>query len=329
MEASGNSHVPVFYCNKKNNLLFYYHTAHVEALKPTTIQLAFWKTGIWPVDHEVIPLTAFKLSKNTTTQAGQPLPAHLPSILVPTPTPMPTPMPVPTPTPSAIHCDADVPIKAAVEGVSDEEEELMEQYYIEVPQPLPGTSSQQALRAENMMLLDIIKQAGIALEKDYTQMKLMDLENKRLQKQAFEKEKQKHPHKLSSGHTWHMTAAEHLDLLAQQDWEGCMKNIFKEVVPQFKVLKKNIADHQKAIKNVKKVAEQEANAAARAAHAQGCATGYKGGRRGRGRGAAATGGNTAAADSNSDWELIVMSSESSSDSNSTESEAKIPIPRSR
>ena len=50
-----------------------------------------------------------------------------------------------------------------------------------------------------MMLRDIITQAGIALEEDYVQMKLMDLENERLWKRAFEKEKQKNPHKLSSG----------------------------------------------------------------------------------------------------------------------------------
>ena len=82
-----------------------------------------------------------------------------------------------------------------------------------------------------MMLQDIIKQVDTALEEDYTQMKLMGLKNERLRKRAFKKEKQKHPHKLSSGHARHMTVAEHLDLLAQQDWEGCMKNIFKEVAP--------------------------------------------------------------------------------------------------
>ena len=64
------------------------------------------------------------------------------------------------------------------------------------------------------MLQDIIQQAGIALEEDYAQMKLMDLENERLRKQAFEKEKQKNWDKLTSGHARHMIAAETLDLLA-------------------------------------------------------------------------------------------------------------------
>ena len=318
---------------KKDNLLFHYHTARIEALKPTTIQSAFRKTGIWPVNREVIPLEAFEPSKNTTTQAVQPLSAHLPSILVPTPTPTPTPTPIPTPiptpTPSAAlhHDDADTLAEMDTEGLLNEEEP-MERYHIEVPPPILGTSSRQALRAENMMLRDIITQAGIALEEDYAQMKLMDLENERLRKRAFEKEKQKNPHKLSSGRARHMTAAEHLDLLAQQDWESHMKAVFKEAAPQFKVLKKNIANHQKAIENAKKIAEREAKkAAAKAASARrGRATGKRGGRRGRGargRGAAVAGED----DSDSDLELI-ESSESSSNSE-TESEAEIPIPRSR
>jgi len=53
--------------------------------------------------------------------------------------------------------------------------------------PLPGTASCQALWVENAMLHDIIAQVGIALEQDFTQMKLMELENKRLRKSAFEK----------------------------------------------------------------------------------------------------------------------------------------------
>jgi DDE superfamily endonuclease len=230
---------------KKDNLLVHYHTAHVEALKPTTIQSAFRKTGIWPVNRDVIPQTAFEPSKNTTTQAAQPLPAHLPSILVPTPTPMPIPTPTPTPIPTPVptpmpsdtitiplRCNADMPVGAA-EGLPVEEEP-MQRYHIEIPPPLPGTSSRQALRAENMTLRDIIKQAGIALEEDYAQMKLMDLENERLRKRVFEKEKQKNPHKLSSGRVWHMTAAKQLDLLAQQDWGSCMKEVFKEVALRFK-----------------------------------------------------------------------------------------------
>jgi hypothetical protein len=64
-----------------------------------------------------------------------------------------------------------------------------------------------------------------------------------------------------------MTAAEHLDSLAQQDWESHMKDAFKKAALRFNILKKNIADHQKAVLTAKKVAEQVAKAAARAEHA--------------------------------------------------------------
>ena len=81
------------------------------------------------------------------------------------------------------------------------------------------------------MLQNVIKQAGIALEEDYGQMKLMDLENKRLRKKVFEKGKQKNQGRLTSGHAQHMTAAENMDFLACQDWESRMKDVFKEVAP--------------------------------------------------------------------------------------------------
>ena len=138
---------------QKDNLLTHYHTARVGALNATTIQSAFRKTGIWPLDRHAIPLSAFEPSKSTTTQTAQPLPAHLPSILVPTP----TPTPIPTPTPSAamtmaLHHNVDMPALAPVEELLNEEEEPMEQYHINIPPPLPGTLSRKKLRAKIKML---------------------------------------------------------------------------------------------------------------------------------------------------------------------------------
>lgn len=210
----------------------------------------------------------------------------------------------------------------------------MEQYHIAVPPPLPGTSSRQALRAENLMLRDIITQAGVALEKSYAQMKLMDLENERLRKQVFEKGKRKNQNKLTSGHARHMTAAENLDLLARKDWESGMKDVFKEAAPRFRVLKKNILDYQKEVEKAKKVAEREARkAATAAARARGRGTRGRGARgRGRARARARVRGtreaDTGDLDSESESFAMTESSGSSSDSNS-ESEAEIPIPRSR
>ena len=328
---------------RKDNLLEYYHTARTEAFKPTTIQSAFRKTGIWPLNPDAIPHSYFEPSKNTTTQAAQPLPAHLPSILVPTPTPTPIPTPVPTPTPSAataaaLHHDSDIPVEEPVNELPDEDEEPMERYHIEVPPPLPGTSSRQQLRAENMLLRDIIRQAGIALEEDYAQMKLMDMENERLRKRAFEKERRKKLNKLTSGHARHMTAEENINLLARQDWESRMKDILKEAAPRFKVLKKNILDYHKEIEKARKVAEREAKKAAaaaiRAERARGRGRGTRGGRRGVRRGARGRGAEpvreagVGVDDSDSESTGTAELSERDSDSDS-ESEAEIPIPRSR
>ena len=209
----------------------------------------------------------------------------------------------------------------------------MEWYHIDVPPPIPGTSSRQALRAENMMLREIIKQAGIALEEDYTQMKLMDLENERLRKHILDKGKRKNQNKCTSGHARHMMAAENLDLLARQDWESGMKDVFKEAAPQFKVLKKTILDYQKEVEKAKKVAEREAKKlATAAARARGWGRGNGGGRRARGtrgRGRGAGGAHTAADDSDSGSESIGMTDPSGcSSSSDSESEAEVPIPRS-
>ena len=62
-----------------------------------------------------------------------------------------------------------------------------------------------------------------------------------------------------------MTAAKNLDLLAQQDWESKIKNVFKEAAPWFKVLKKNILNFHKEIERAKKVVEHEAKKATAAA----------------------------------------------------------------
>jgi len=67
-----------------------------------------------------------------------------------------------------------------------------------------------------------------------------------------------------------------------------MKDVLKEVAPQFKVLKKSILDYHKEIKKAKKVAEHEAKkavtAAERAERACAHVRGSRGDRRGRGKG---------------------------------------------
>jgi hypothetical protein len=108
---------------------------------------------------------------------------------------MPIPTPILTPTPSAAanapSCNADTLTQEPFDELLDEEEKPVEWYYIDVLPLLSGTSYWKDLRAKNMMLWDIIRQAGNALEEGYAQMKLMDLENTWLKKQLLEKEKRK------------------------------------------------------------------------------------------------------------------------------------------
>jgi hypothetical protein len=98
----------------KDNLLHYYHTARSAALKPLTIRSAFRKTGIYPFNHDAIPLSAFEPAKNSTTLATQPMPAQLPPSLVPTPNPSPATsavtmlMPNATPVTSAAPASLDL-----------------------------------------------------------------------------------------------------------------------------------------------------------------------------------------------------------------------------
>jgi PHD/YefM family antitoxin component YafN of YafNO toxin-antitoxin module len=111
------------------------------------------------------------------------------------------------------------------------------------------------------MLCKIIQRVRVELEQDYTQMKLMDLENEQLHQKAFAKDKRKAARsKLTSGQARHMTASEMLDLLARQTWESMMGDLFKEASERFKALRKAIDDHHKQIA-VEKKAEEKARKA--------------------------------------------------------------------
>ena len=104
------------------------------------------------------------------------------------------------------------------------------------------------------------------MEQDFAQMKLMDLENEKLRKRAFEKDKRKAAKwKLTSRQARHMTGDEMLDSLARYDWESKMSDLFKEASPRFKAQKKGIDDYYKNIAEERKSADRATKAAARLA----------------------------------------------------------------
>jgi hypothetical protein len=108
-------------------------------------------------------------------------------------------------------------------------------YIIPLLLALPYTATRVDLCHENEMLRNTIHLAGVQLERDYTQMKLMDSENGRLQKCAFAKEKKKLEKKeTTQGHACLMTGEENLDVLAEKDFMKHWKKVTKELAPVFK-----------------------------------------------------------------------------------------------
>jgi hypothetical protein len=116
---------------------------------------------IHPFDQNAIPLSAFEPVKNTTTQAAQPLPAQLPSVLTPTPSPATTAAAVLTPLATPVTLVAPpalspniaitislndtkprVPEHSNSHPIPNEDENVVElqQYHIEVPPPLPNAA---------------------------------------------------------------------------------------------------------------------------------------------------------------------------------------------
>lgn len=61
----------------KSNFLTIYGQAHLCTLTSETIMAAFWKTDIWPFNHNVISPEAMAASKETSCEA------HLPAVVAP------------------------------------------------------------------------------------------------------------------------------------------------------------------------------------------------------------------------------------------------------
>ncbi|PSS32144.1 hypothetical protein PHLCEN_2v2100 [Hermanssonia centrifuga] len=207
----------------KFNLLNYYHAAREKAFKPSTIQSAFRKTGIWPMDPNSIDPALFAPSQNTTTKSAQPIPASLPSILIPIPPELKLSTSSETIPPTTM---------ASTTPETQPEVTAAPQYRIAVPPALPPVASRQALQAQNAELRAIVELAAAQIVRDHAQMVLMDLENGNLRERAFAKGK-KREMKVDTTHARHMTAEESLNVLAKIDWQNKMQAVFKDGKPIF------------------------------------------------------------------------------------------------
>ncbi|KAM6497737.1 hypothetical protein JOM56_005685 [Amanita muscaria] len=115
------------------------------------------------------------------------------------------------------------------------------------------------------MLRDTVGLAEVQLEKDFTQMKLMDSENGRLRKRAFAKEKKKtEKRETTQAHARLMTGTENLDALAEKDFKRHWKEVVKELGPIFKRIRKEISDHYKDIVDSDKAKKAQEKAAKKA-----------------------------------------------------------------
>ena len=160
---------------QKTNLLVYYSRACKKAFTEETIQSAFYKTGIFPFNHNAIEADAFVPALNTTTQSAQPISARLPDLLQP-----------------QHHHQQLHKLKGTASDAQI-------QYILKhLPPELSGRASCEDHMAQNAKLCYLLDRCCYQMQKDFALKKLMDTENEQLRKRLFEKSK-KHTKKLTSG----------------------------------------------------------------------------------------------------------------------------------
>jgi hypothetical protein len=228
----------------KTNLLFYYSQARKDAFKPSTIQSAFLKTGIYPLNPDIIDQAAFEPAKNTTTKSSQPLPARLPAFLLPL-------LESSTSTPTTSDNTPQTPATT---------QNQMRHLLIGIPPLLPQGASRQALLNKLSEFRAIAIAACEQVQKDHAQMVLMDGENERLRQLVFAKQKKRKKTQTSS-HPRHMTGAENLEELARADWDSAMKGVYQEAVNVFKAQRKKIDNHYRTLAWADKLRQQRERAA--------------------------------------------------------------------
>jgi hypothetical protein len=132
-----------------------------------------------------------------------------------------------------------------------------------MPSPVRKTASRYALAAENDQLRNLLKPAGVELDKDYAGMSLMERENTNMRKQLYAK-KNKRKRTYTTGKARLMTSEEMtqalLDELHKKQMSELHSDLRKNVFPG---IKKAIGDAEKAEKERAKKAVQAAKTAAK------------------------------------------------------------------
>ncbi|KAJ7598287.1 hypothetical protein C8J56DRAFT_1091505 [Mycena floridula] len=232
-------------------------------MKGATISSAFQKSGIWPVDEKAIAKEAFEPAKNFTVKAAQPIPATLPSLLVPIPTvaavspeltsaESSTTLPASSPViPIARSSTPPHPLTSSETALVDAHRTL---YRLAMPSPVKGNPSRQILMMENEKLHDLAKAAGVILERSYAQMVLMEQENERLRTQLHAKKSKQH-RTYTTGKARLMTSEEMRDALLEDEQKKTMKELHKALAPKLKDRKKKVREFEKMEKAAAMAAE--------------------------------------------------------------------------
>ncbi|KAJ7198162.1 hypothetical protein GGX14DRAFT_470402 [Mycena pura] len=147
----------------------------------------------------------------------------------------------------------------------DARDTLLAAYAIAMPSPVRKTASRSALAAENDLLRNLLKAAGIELDKNYAQMVLMERENGNMCQQLHAK-KNKPKRTYTTGKARLMTSAEMAQALLDELQKKQMAELHSELKKNvFPAIRKAISEAEKAAKAAWKKRDQEARAAAKAA----------------------------------------------------------------
>jgi hypothetical protein len=217
----------------KYNLLPIYHSAHQCALTPGTICASFRKTGIWPFDPTVIPSDAFEPALNTTTQAAQPVPTVLSSLLEPIPSPVAV-QPEPNTFNSAISSSESGQTARGTEAAEPEATAGNSFRLVDFPPHIPGYASREALLRENDKLRAYCHEAKSQMEADHASKQLMDAENQRLRNRLFDKTKKPTQRREGGSSARHMTSDNNVIALVKDIWKTAMVNVHKQIVQRRK-----------------------------------------------------------------------------------------------
>lgn len=224
----------------KLNLLEHYSIARSLAMKSTTISSAFRKTGIWPTDTTAIPKDKFEPALNTTTQAVGP-----PTIIA-----------------TGTESSSDA---SSADAYANSVAHLIRC----LPLPLSESATVEQVKAQNAQLLAVCRELGMQVEAGHVNLVMMGRENGLLRQRLFRKDKKKPKRLLDTSHSRHMTGAENMMLLARLDWEKGMSEVFKELGPRFKDIRKKIdtkaREEAQAADRVQKEGEKARKAEERAA----------------------------------------------------------------